>query len=61
MASALNRADYVRVRVRDGEVEPVRSGGAGVLTSMTASDGFLIVPKDLEGYDEGAEVEVLLF
>jgi molybdopterin molybdotransferase len=62
LASALNRTDFVRVRlVGDAEVEPLRSGGAGVLTSVTRADGFVIVPRDDEGFEAGTEVEVYLF
>jgi molybdopterin molybdotransferase len=62
LASALNRTDFVRVRlVGDGGVEPLRSGGSGVLTSVTSADGFIIVPRDDEGLEEGTEVEVFLF
>ena len=62
LASALNRTDFVRVQlVGEGEVEPLRSGGAGVLTSVTRADGFVIVPRDDEGFEAGTEVEVYLF
>jgi molybdopterin molybdotransferase len=62
LASAPNRIDFVRVRVvGDGEVEPLRSSGAGVLTSVTRADGFVIVPRDDEGLEAGTEVEVYLF
>jgi molybdopterin molybdotransferase len=62
LASALNRTDFVRVQlVGDGEVEPLRSGGAGILTSVTRADGFVIVPRDDEGFEAGSEVEVFLF
>ena len=62
LASALNRTDFVRVQlVGDGEVEPFRSGGAGVLTSVTQADGFVIVPRDDEGIEAGTEVEVYLY
>ena len=62
LASALNRTDFVRVLLLgDGEVEPLRSGGAGVLTSVTKADGFVIVPRDDEGFEVGTEVEVFLF
>jgi len=62
LASALNRTDFVRVQlVGDGEVEPFRSGGAGVLTSVTQADGFVIVPRDDEGIEAGTEVEVFLY
>lgn len=61
IASALNRTDFVRVKlVGEGEVEPIRSGGAGVLTSVTRADGFVIVPRDDEGLEAGTEVEVYL-
>jgi molybdopterin molybdotransferase len=62
LASALNRTDFVRVQlVETGEVEPLRTGGAGVLTSVTKADGFVIVPRDIEGFEAGTEVEVFLF
>ena len=62
LASALNRTDFVRVQlVGEGEVEPLRSGGAGVLTSVTRADGFVIVPRDDEGLEAGTEVEVYLY
>ncbi len=62
LASALNRTDFARVRlVGNGEVEPLRSGGAGVLTSVTRADGFVIVPRDVEGFEAGTEVEVYLY
>ena len=62
LASALNRTDFVRVQlVGEGEVEPIRSGGAGVLTSVTRADGFVVVPRDDEGFEAGTEVEVYLY
>jgi molybdopterin molybdotransferase len=62
LASALNRTDFARVKlVEDGEVEPLRSSGAGVLTSVTEADGFVIVPRDDEGLEAGTEVEVYLY
>jgi len=62
LPSSLNRTDFVRVQlVGEGEVEPLRSGGAGVLTSVTRADGFVIVPRDDEGFEAGTEVEVYLY
>jgi molybdopterin molybdotransferase len=62
VASALNRTDFVRVRVmKDGKVEPVRTGGSGVLTSVTGADGFIVVPRDHEGLEAETEVEVFLY
>ncbi len=62
LASALNRTDFVRVRlVGEDEVEPLRSSGAGILTSVTDADGFVIVPRDEEGFEAGTKVEVFLY
>jgi molybdopterin molybdotransferase len=62
IASALNRTDFVRVQlVENGGVEPLRTGGAGILTSVTRADGFLVVPRDDEGLEAGTEVEVFLY
>jgi len=59
-----NTRSYVRVRVfrSDGEVvvEPLRLTGSGILSSLTRGNGLLIVPEELEGYDEGDIVDVEL-
>jgi molybdopterin molybdotransferase len=52
---------YARVAVRNGRVEPVMVSGSGILSSMAKADGFVIIPENVEGYDEGQEVEVALF
>ena len=55
---------FVRVKLvrKGGEYHaiPIRLTGAGVLSSLSKADGFLIIPEDLEGLDKGSEVEVLL-
>jgi molybdopterin molybdotransferase len=61
LASELNRIDHVRVRVVEDGVEPLRSGGAGVLSAMSRADGFVVIEKDLEGIEAGELVEVHLF
>lgn len=62
ISSAVGRVDYVRVRLReDGLVEPIAVSGAAILSSTTRADGFVLVPKDLEGYPEGTEVLVHLY
>lgn len=58
ISSALGRVDYVRVRLEGGFADPVMSRGASILSSTTVADGFVLVPRDLEGHPEGAEVEV---
>ncbi|WP_159901525.1 molybdopterin molybdotransferase MoeA [Salinirussus salinus] len=39
-------------------VTPTRTSGAGVLSSVTLSDGWVVVPEDSEGYEAGREVAV---
>jgi molybdopterin molybdotransferase len=58
VVSQIGRTDYLRVRVSGGLVEPLAIGGASVLSSTTRADGFLVIPEGLEGYPEGALVEV---
>ncbi len=62
VVSDLGRVDYLRVRVlADGRVEPLTSRGASVLSTTTRADGFVVVPRDVEGWPEGAVVEVRLY
>lgn len=55
---------FVRVRVtkRDNEilVEPLAITGSGVLSTLTEANGILVIPEDLEGFDEGDYVDVYL-
>jgi len=34
--------------------------GAGVLSSVAKADGYVLVPENVEGYEEGQEVDVFL-
>jgi molybdopterin molybdotransferase len=61
IASAVGRVDYVRVFIRDGQVEPLATSGASILSSTTRADGFVVVARDSEGYADGQEVEVFLY
>lgn len=59
LVSAVGRVDYARVRFdAEGQVEPIAVSGASILSSATRADGFVLIPGDLEGYAEGAEVVV---
>lgn len=53
---------YVRVRVfrknEDVFVEPLMLTGSGILSTMIKSNGLLVVPEEIEGFDEGDRVEV---
>ena len=61
VASSVGRTDIFRVLYHDGIVDPVRSGGASILSSMIRSNAYLVVPENIEGYNEGEKVEVRLF
>jgi len=65
VASALGRRVFLRVTVfeRDGEffAEPVRIKGAGVLSTMTKANGYVIIPENREGLEEGESVIVHIF
>ncbi len=61
LGSVLGRVDYVRVRVEAAAVTPVMTSGASILSSTTEADGFVLVPKDSEGFAPDTEVEVYLY
>jgi len=61
IASAIGRVDYCRVRLRDGEAEPLALSGASVLSSTMRADGFVVVPAASEGHAVGSEVDVFLY
>ena len=61
IASDVGRVDYCRVRLVDGEVEPIALSGASILSSTTRADGFVIVPAASEGYGAGTLVDVYLY
>ena len=63
--SAVGRTDFVRVKLRKTEegffaAEPVRVSGSGILSSMTKSDGFVVVEDEREGIAKGERVLVCL-
>lgn len=39
---------------------PLATSGAGILSSVSKADGFVIIPENVEGYDKGEEIEVVL-
>jgi molybdopterin molybdotransferase len=65
VASALGRRVYLRVHVirKNDEflAEPVRTKGSGVLSTMTKANGYVVIPEDREGLEEGEMVIVHLF
>jgi molybdenum cofactor synthesis domain-containing protein len=65
VTGVLGSRTYIRVRIVEHEgglnAEPVSVSGAGIFSSLVKSNGLIIVPENVEGYEEGQEVEVELF
>jgi molybdopterin molybdotransferase len=65
VAAALGRRTFVRVRVtlKNGEflAEPISARGSGAISTMTRSNGFVVVPENRGGVTEGEVVMVRLF
>jgi molybdopterin molybdotransferase len=61
ISSAVGRTDYVRVAIESGKVVPIATSGASILSSTVRASGCVVVPRELEGMPEGANVEVLLY
>ncbi len=61
-----DRREYVRVALRrasDGEIEAVKhpQDGAGVITSLTETDGLLEIPEDVTSLEPGARAGFLSY
>jgi molybdopterin molybdotransferase len=61
ISSPIGRLDYARVRLEQGQVEPLSVSGASILSSTTRADGFVVVADDSEGFPAGADVDVWLY
>ena len=65
VSTALGRRSFVRVHVsQHGEeflAEPVSTLGSGVISTMTRANGYVIVPENREGLEEGEPVTVHVF
>ena len=65
LSTTLGRKTFVRVRVfqSDGEffAEPISTRGSGIISTMTKANGYVVVPENREGLEEGESVSVYLF
>jgi molybdenum cofactor synthesis domain-containing protein len=63
--TTLGRKTFVRVSVfkHDEEffAEPISARGSGIISTMTKANGYVIVPENREGLEEGETVSVHLF
>lgn len=65
ISTPVNTRCFVRVRIyRGGDgrnyIEPLALTGSGILSTLVRGNGFLVVPENREGFDEGDEVEAIL-
>ena len=54
------REEFVPVIVQDGSVQPIPSK-SGLITTLSSADGFIRIPRELEGLKQGELVRVTLF
>ncbi|MEM3833500.1 MAG: molybdopterin molybdotransferase MoeA [Thermoprotei archaeon] len=64
IAAPVGFRSFMRVKVRKSKegyiAEPLRLTGSGILSTLTKANGLLVIPENIEGYDEGDEVEIIL-
>jgi molybdopterin molybdotransferase len=60
ISSKIGYVNFIRVIFEEDRVRPLTGAGAGVLSSVAKADGFVLVPENVEGYEEGEEVDVFL-
>ena len=64
VASSLGNRTFARVIINkvDGKyvVEPLRTSGSGIISSIVKANGLVIIPENKEGLEEGEEVEVMV-
>ena len=65
IATTLGRKNFVRVYVfqQNGEfvAEPISARGSSMISTMTRANGYVVVPENREGLEEGEHVSVQLF
>ena len=63
VASKIGFTSFVRVKI-DFETMtalPVATSGSGILSSVTAADGYILIPENVEGFERGEPVTAYLF
>jgi molybdopterin molybdotransferase len=59
--SSLGRTDYIRAKTDGSMVTPLKIKGSGIIRSMVESNSYIIIEENLEGIDQGADCDVLLY
>jgi molybdopterin molybdotransferase len=60
ISSKIGYVNFIRVVFEGDRVRPLAGAKAGALSSVSRADGFMLIPENVEGYDEGEEVNVFL-
>lgn len=60
IASRIGYKTFARVKINKDKAFPLATSGAGVLSSVSKADGFVIIPENIEGYAKDEAVEVVL-
>jgi molybdopterin molybdotransferase len=60
ISSKIGYINFVRVVFEGNRVRPLAGAKAGALSSVSRADGFVLVPENVEGYEDGEEVDVFL-
>lgn len=60
ISSRIGYINFIRVVFEGDRVRPLAGAKDGALSSVSRADGFVLVPENVEGYEEGEEVEVFL-
>ncbi len=65
VTSPKGRVDFVRVKVRGEEenltVSPITAKGSSLITTLSKSDGYLLIDEEIENIDAGEQVKVYLY
>ncbi|MGQ4832671.1 MAG: molybdopterin molybdotransferase MoeA [Candidatus Asgardarchaeia archaeon] len=65
VSTKLGIRTFVRVNIleKEGQIyaDPVHASGSGLISTLSHADGYFEVPENMEGFEEGTEVEVKLF
>ncbi|MBU4491298.1 MAG: molybdopterin molybdotransferase MoeA [Euryarchaeota archaeon] len=60
IVSRIGYKTFARVKLSKSTAIPIATSGAGILSSVSKADGFVIIPENVEGYGKGEELEVVL-
>lgn len=60
ISSKIGYVSFVRVVFEGDKVYPLAGALSGVLSSVAKADGYVLVPENVEGYEEREEVDVFL-